>query len=92
VQGERSPGTSAAGQEETAVSTEKRDILSSSLVKSVKFHFTNYSAQQIEALRVERSRSNYPHAKSDLVIFNGQGEAVIKGHEFGGGQTSLWAV
>jgi hypothetical protein len=71
---------------------DKRESLSSNLVKSVKFHFTTYSTQDIQTFKVERSRSNYPHAKSDLVIFNGQGEAVIKGHEFGGGQTSLWTV
>jgi hypothetical protein len=60
------------------------------LAKSVLFHFRNFSAQQVALFRVERSKSNYPKAKSELLIFDGNGIAVIKGREFGGGQTSLW--
>jgi hypothetical protein len=67
-----------------------RERLSSNLVKSVKFHFSNFSPEQIAGFTVQRSKSSYPHAKTDLIIFDGSGTAVIKGREFGGRQTTLW--
>ncbi len=68
----------------------KREKLSSNLVKSVKFHFNGFSAADIAGFQVERTKSDYPSARSELVIFNKDGTAVIKGREFGGNQTSLW--
>jgi len=72
------------------VSDGKRESLSSNLAKSVRFHFHKYSETDLATFSVERQRTDYPKAKSDLVIFDSQGIAVIKGREFGGGQTSLW--
>lgn len=72
------------------MSDAKREKLSSNLVKSVKFHFSGFSAAQIAGFKVERTKSDYPGAKSELLIFDEHGTAVIKGREFGGGQTSLW--
>jgi len=73
------------------VSDGKREGLSSNLAKSVRFHFNKYSATDLATFSVERLKTTYPKAKSDLVIFDSQGIAVMKGREFGGGQTSLWA-
>jgi hypothetical protein len=65
----------------------KRESLSGNLAKSVKFHFRTLDPA---GYTVERQKSVYPTAKADLVIFDSQGQMVIKGREFGGGQFSLW--
>ncbi|HEY7270277.1 MAG TPA: hypothetical protein VH951_10655 [Dehalococcoidia bacterium] len=70
--------------------TEKRENLSSNLVKSVRTSIPRYATSELSDFKVERSKSAYPQAKEDLVIFDGQGAAVIKGRDFGGGQISLW--
>ena len=72
------------------MSNGKRENLSGDLLKSVQFHFRSYSKEDLASFRVERNKSDYPKAKSDLVIFDGHGTPIFKGREFGGGHTSLW--
>ncbi len=72
------------------MSNGNREKLSSNLVKSLKQHFQQLADPNVATYTVERQKTTFPKAKSDLVIFNSAGTVVIKGREFGGGQTSLW--
>jgi hypothetical protein len=69
----------------------KRESLAGDLEKSVRFHFQGYRSSNLNAFRVERQKSSYAGARSELVIFDAEGRAVIKGREFGKGQFSLWS-
>jgi hypothetical protein len=73
------------------VSEGKRETLAGDLEKSVRFHFNGYKAANLGAFRVERQKSTYSGARSELVIYDADGKAVIKGREFGKGQFSLWS-
>lgn len=72
------------------MSDAKRERLSSNLLKQVQFHFHKFTSAELAAFTVERQKTSYPKAKSDLMIFNGEGLAVLKGREFSGSQISLW--
>ncbi len=68
----------------------QRQKLPPHLLKAVRSHFGQRHEATIAAFTVERNKSLYPKAKADLIIFDGNGAAVMEGREFGGGQTSLW--
>jgi hypothetical protein len=69
----------------------KRETLSGNLMKSMRFHFKRFSDADLSKFTVERRKSSYQGAKTDIVIYDAEGAAVVKGREFGGGQMSLWA-
>ena len=67
--------------------------LTGSMQKTIRQHIVE--ANQKDALTgytYERRPSQYPTASSDLVIYDGNGRAVMQGREFAGGRMSFWTA
>ena len=62
----------------------QRFPLTKPMVKSIKLHIVNLQDTDLTAYTYERKRSDYATAKSDLVIYNGEGETVLHGRESDG--------
>jgi hypothetical protein len=66
--------------------------LTSSMQKTIKAHIVEANATNaLQGYTFERRPSQYPSASADIVVYNGDGRAVIQGREFGGGRMSFWS-
>ena len=65
--------------------------LTSSMQKTIKQHIVEANgANALQGYTFERRPSQYPSASADIVVYNGDGRAVIQGREFAGGRMSFW--
>jgi len=77
------------GQTQEAFGLGQRTALTSSLRKDIRRHIANLSGADLTGYTYERRRSDYPQAKSDLVIYDPTGKPVLDGRELSGG-VSFW--
>ena len=61
-----------------------RSPLTPPMVKSIKRHMLTLKNSDLGAYSFERRRSDYAQSKSDLVIYDGEGKAVLHGRETDG--------
>lgn len=70
----------------------QRFPLTKDMNKGIKRHMNGLSQTDLSSYTFERRRSDYQHAKADLVIYDGHGTAVLNGRELDGGNTSYWSM
>ena len=68
----------------------ERQPLSKSLQKTAVSQFRRLGKVDITDYTYEHRGTNYPEAKSDLMVYDGAGKLVFRGREFGGHQVFLW--
>ncbi|HLF79437.1 MAG TPA: hypothetical protein VJB57_18300 [Dehalococcoidia bacterium] len=62
----------------------QRFPLTKPMVKSIKQHIGSLRETDLDAYTYERRRSDYSQAKSDLMIYDREGQAVLHGRESDG--------
>jgi len=62
----------------------QRFALTKPMVKSIKQHIIELRETDLAAYTYERRRSDYSQAKSDLVVYDGEGHAALNGRESDG--------
>ena len=65
-------------------------VLTKSIEGEVRRHIANLARADLKEYTFERRRSEYPHARSDLVVYNGAKTAVLDGRELDSGEISFW--
>ena len=68
----------------------RRFPLSKELTLDIRRHVAQLSGRDLAGYTVERRRSDYPMAKSDLVVYDPEGKAILDGREMQGGHSSFW--
>jgi hypothetical protein len=71
------------------VPTSTRHIFPDKLAKQVQSQFSQFARTDMKAFTVERSKSDFYGAKTDLSIFNAEGKLVLSGRDFGD-RTFFW--
>ena len=80
-----------SGQSFEAFGTGQRFPLSKELSHEIRRHIVQLSRMDLAGYTYERRRSEYPQAKSDIVVYDPDGKIVLNGREMqGGGDLSFW--
>ena len=84
--------TAMSGQTKEEFGFGERHPLDPKIRKSINFYMNSLTNKDLEGWTFERRRSEYPGAKSDLVVYNAEGKVVLNGREFEGGsnKTAFW--
>ena len=69
--------------------TTTRDSFPSKLASQVRSQFSQFAHTDMTAFTVQRSKSDFYGAKTDLTIYNGEGKHVLMGRDFGD-RTFFW--
>jgi hypothetical protein len=77
-------------QTEEAFGEGARTLVDKKMILAIKRHMVGLKNEDITGYTVERRRSDFFGARSDLVIYNAQGTPVLHGREFNGGPISIW--
>lgn len=64
-------------------STNTRSAFPEKLAKQVQSQFTRFSSSDLSAFTFERKKSDFYGAKTDLTIFDSDGNHVLAGRDFG---------
>jgi hypothetical protein len=67
----------------------QRYPIDASMRKSINFHINRMINQDLTGYTFERRHSNYPNAKSDIVIYDANDKPVLHGREFNGGNNKV---
>jgi hypothetical protein len=86
----RSIRSKFSGQSFEAFGEGQRFPLSKELTTEVRRNIVQLSRKDLTGYTYERRRSEYPQAKSDIVIYDADGKLVLNGREMNGGDTSFW--
>jgi hypothetical protein len=78
-----------SGQSREEFGLGQRHPLSRSMEKSIKRHVTGLRRSDLSGYTYERRPSSFKDAKSDIVIYNPDGEAKLFGRDMYG-DTSFW--
>jgi hypothetical protein len=78
------------GQSTEVFGLGQRYPLTDKMVKSIKRHEISFRDVDLRSFTFERRRSTYAGAKSDLVIYDGDGKPALSGREFDG-PLSFWS-
>ena len=87
----RSMRSKLSGQSFEVFGEGVRVPLSKELTHEIRRHIVELSRKDLTGFTFERRRSVFPQAKSDIVIYDATGTAVLNGREMQGGDTSFWA-
>ena len=68
----------------------ERSVLSDKMIRFVLLHFVGLDASALRDYTFERHKTDYPHAKADLDIFDGTGKLVFQGREVPSGIAGYW--
>ena len=74
---------------EATIEEGRRQPMSPSMKRALLAHLPSLAEEDLSAHTHERSSSDYPGVKYDILIYNGDGRAVIEGREFSFG-ASFW--
>jgi hypothetical protein len=77
-------------QTEEAFGSGARTPVDKKMAIAIKRHMAALKDTDLSGYTVERRRSDYSGARSDLVIYDGESVPVLSGREFNGGPTSIW--
>ena len=69
--------------------TSTRQIFPEKLAKQVQSQFSQFAHTDMKAFMIEKSKSDFYGAKTDLSIYNGDGKLVLNGRDFGD-RTFFW--
>jgi hypothetical protein len=79
------------GGQSEAFGEGQKSPLTKHLTLEIKRHIAELSRKDLVGYTFERRRSEYPQAKSDLVVYNQAGTPVLHGREMSGGEFSFWS-
>ena len=68
----------------------ERSVLSNQMIRFVLLHFVRLDASALRDYTFERHKTEYPHAKADLNLYDGDGKLVFQGKEFPSGIAGYW--
>ena len=68
----------------------ERHFLSDSMIRFVLLHLVGLNAAALRGYTCERRKSDFPHAKADLDIYDGAGKLVFQGRDFPSGIAGYW--
>ena len=80
-----------SGQTQEAFGSGERFPLTKQMIQKIRRHMSGLEKTDLTAYTFERRHSDYPGAKSDIVIYNDSGQIVLNGREISGGPTSFWS-
>lgn len=66
-----------------------RETFPAKLAAQVQSQFSHFSRTDMSTFTVERTKSDFYGAKTDLTIYNGDGKHVLTGRDFGD-RTFFW--
>lgn len=67
----------------------QRNAIDASMRKSINFHINRMTRMGLAGYTFERRHSDYPNAKSDLIVYDAGGNVALHGREFNGGNNKL---
>jgi hypothetical protein len=79
-----------SGQTQEAFGEGQRFPLNGDVKRAILHHMNELGRKDLAAYSFERRHSYYPDAKSDLVIYDGEGQPVLHGRENRDGLLSIW--
>jgi hypothetical protein len=79
-----------SGQTQEAFGYGERYPLSKPLTKEIRRHIAVLSGADLIGYTFERRHSDYPGAKSDIVIYDPSGKSTLDGREMNNGEVSFW--
>ena len=79
-----------SGQSQEQFGLGEKHPLSKSMKTVVKAHIMGLRGSDLAGYMFERRHSDYAGAKSDLIIYDAEGKAVLKGREASDGRLSIW--
>ena len=79
-----------SGQTQEAFGYGQKYPLSKSLTKEIRRHIAVLSGADLSGFTFERRHSDYPGAKSDIVIYDASGNIKLNGREMNSGEVSFW--
>jgi hypothetical protein len=79
-----------SGQTQEQFGEGERFPLTKSIRNAITEHMSDLRRTDLSRYTFERRHSEYPHAKSDLVIYDVNGLAVLNGRENDDGRMSFW--
>jgi hypothetical protein len=62
------------------------------MAQTIKEHMSALRETDLSGYTFERRHSDYHDYKSDLIIYDAQGEAVLQGREASDGRVSFWPL
>jgi len=68
----------------------ERSVLSDQMIRFVLLHFVRLDVSAARDYTFERHKTEYPHAKADLDLYDGAGKLVFQGREFPSGIAGYW--
>ena len=69
--------------------TTMRQTFPVKLAKQVQSQFTQFSHTDMTAFTIEKAKSDFYGAKTDLTVYNSEGKLVLSGRDFGD-RTFFW--
>lgn len=82
--------TKFSGQTKEEFGEGEQFPLTKGLIQGIRDHMSDLRRTDLSKFTYERRHSSYPDAKSDLVIYNPDREAVLHGRENRDGRVSFW--
>jgi hypothetical protein len=70
-------------------STNERHVLPEKLARQVQSQFTQFTHTDMSAFTLDRAKSDFYGAKTDLTVYNTEGKLVLNGRDFGD-RTFFW--
>jgi hypothetical protein len=67
----------------TSSTATARQAFPEKLIRQVRSQFTQFAGTDMSAFTVDKAKSEFYGAKSDLTIYNGEGRHVLTGRDFG---------
>ena len=79
-----------SGQTQEAFGIGQQHPLTKPIMKEVRRHIAVLSGADLTGYTFERRHSDYPSAKSDIVVYNPSGKPILDGREMSNGELSFW--
>ena len=79
-----------SGQTQEAFGYGEKYPLSKPITKEIRRHIAILSGADLTGYTFERRHSDYPGAKSDIVIYDPSGKSTLNGREMDNGELSFW--
>jgi hypothetical protein len=81
-----------SGQTTEAFGTGERFPVTKQMATSIKSHMNGLINTDLSTYTFERRRSDYPDSKSDIVVYDPEGQVILHGREGSNGKLSFWSI
>ncbi|MGE0688435.1 MAG: hypothetical protein AB7P33_16955 [Dehalococcoidia bacterium] len=82
--------TKMSGQTQEKFGEGERYPLTKDLIRSIREHMNEFYRTDLSKYRFERRHSDYPDAKSDIVIYDPEERVAFHGREARDGRVAVW--